>query len=84
MSRAKNRSAQKVLRRSLHFSRAVTLKITEIGKYYDIKTLEARGLYHNHKKLIPDFNNLIKEAFNLLEISPVVDHFLFFCPKGDE
>lgn len=66
VSHGKNTSAQKVLRRSLHFSRAATLKISEIGKYYDIKMLEARGVYHNHKKLIPDFNHLIKEAFTLI------------------
>lgn len=84
MSHAKYRFAQKVLRRSLYFSRALLLKISEIGKYYDIKTLEARGVYHNHKKLVADFNNLIKETLTLLEISPVIDHFLFFCLRGDE
>lgn len=36
------------------------------GKYYDIKMLEARGVHHNHKKLIPYFNNLIKEALTLI------------------
>ena len=35
-------------------------------KYYDIKMLEARRVCHNHKKLIPDFNNLIKEALTLI------------------
>lgn len=59
--------------------------MSEIGKYYDIKMLEARRVYHNHKKLIPDCNNLIKEAFTLLENSTIiVDNFLFFWPKGDE
>lgn len=55
--------------------------MSEIGKYYAIKMLEARRVYHNHKKLIPDCN---KEALTLLENSTIVDNFLFFWPKGDE
>ena len=66
MSHAKNRSAQKGLRKSQHFSRAVLLKISEVGKYDDIKMLKARRVYHNHKKLILHFNNLIKEALTLI------------------
>lgn len=66
VSHAKNRSAEKGLRRCPHFSRAGIFKIPEVGKYYNIKMLEARRVYHNHKKLIPDFNNLIKEALTLI------------------
>lgn len=43
-----------------------------------IEVLEAKRVYHNHKKLIPDGNNLIKEALTLLENSTIVDNFLFF------